>query len=84
MIFPLAAAALPDQVRIRVLSQALARLDTDTVRAGLHGYAVARAEELAADHARLRKAANMAGSVRVEPVLPLDFIGVFALLPKVA
>jgi hypothetical protein len=67
-----------------VLTSAIVRLETDAVRAGLAGYARARADALAADHARLREAARMAGEVRVEPVLPLDFIGVFALLPKVA
>lgn len=79
-----AAASLADAARIRVLTSAMVRLETDAVRAGLAGYARARADALAADHARLREAARMAGEVRVEPVLPLDFIGVFALLPKVA
>jgi hypothetical protein len=78
------AAALPEQVRLRILGTAVTRLESDAVQAGLAGYARARADALSADHARLREAARMAGEVRVEPVLPVDLIGVFALLPKVA
>ena len=66
-----------------MLATTLARLDTAEVRAGLAAYAEDRAVTLAADHARLRAAARMTGEVRVEPVLPLDLIGVFVLLPKV-
>lgn len=84
LLEPPAAADLAEIARARLLTSALARLDTETTRAGLAGYARARAEVLAADHARLRAAARMAGEVRIEPVLPLDLIGVFVLLPKVA
>ncbi|WP_293363711.1 DEAD/DEAH box helicase [Phenylobacterium sp.] len=79
-----AAAALADLARARVLGSALETLDREATRAGLAAYATGRAEALAADHARLRAAARMSGEVRVEAVLPLDLIGVFALLPKVA
>lgn len=41
-----------------------------------------RAEELVADHARLRAAAGSASRVSVEPVLPPDVIGLFVLIPK--
>lgn len=78
------AAAVPDAVRLRILAAAVTRLEGNAVQAGLAGYARARADALSADHARLREAARMAGEVRVEPVLPIDLIGVFALLPKVA
>ena len=79
-----AAADLADLARVRVLGSALETLDREATRAGLAAYATGRAEALAADHARLRAAARMSGEVRVEAVLPLDLIGVFALLPKVA
>ena len=79
-----ATSALADVARARVLTGALQTLGSEAARAGLAGYARGRAEALAADHARLRAAARMSGEVRVEPVLPLDLIGVFALLPKVA
>jgi len=79
-----AAAALTEGARARVLEAALRRLESETARAGLAGWARARADALAEDHARLRAAARMAGEVRVEPVLPLDLIGVFALVPKTA
>jgi superfamily II DNA or RNA helicase len=78
-----AASDLADVARSRVLSSAMARLESEAVRAGLAGYAQGRAEALAADHARLRAAARMSGEVRVEPILPMDLIGVFVLLPKV-
>ena len=79
-----AAADLAEVARARVLTAAVARLDGDAARAGLAGYARARADALAQDHARLRAAARMTGEVKVEPVLPVDIIGVFVLLPKVA
>jgi len=79
-----AAASLADVARTRLVETALARFDSAAIRAGLAGYARRRAEALGADHARLRAAARLTGDVRVEPVLPLDLIGVFALVPKVA
>lgn len=44
-------------------------------------HANARAEVLAEDHARLRKAAESAPRVSVEPVLPPDLIALYVLLP---
>jgi hypothetical protein len=44
-------------------------------------FAAQRAEELLADHARLRAASGTAPRVSVEPVLPPDVIGLFVLLP---
>ncbi|MCZ8133504.1 MAG: DEAD/DEAH box helicase [Rhodobacteraceae bacterium] len=41
-----------------------------------------RAEDLMADHARLRAAAGSASRVTVEAVLPPDVIGLFVLLPS--
>ncbi len=42
--------------------------------------AKARADQLLEAHTRVRKAARMAGRVRVEPVLPADVLGCFILL----
>jgi hypothetical protein len=42
--------------------------------------AEARKDELLEAHTRVRKAARMAGKVRVEPVLPADILGCFILL----
>lgn len=44
-------------------------------------FAQARADDLLADHARLRAAAGSATRVSVEPALPPDVIGLFVLLP---
>ncbi len=44
-------------------------------------YAKRRAEELLADHARLRAAAGAVARVTVEAALPPDVIGLFVLLP---
>ncbi len=44
-------------------------------------FAHSRAEELMADHARLRAASGTASRVTVEAVLPPDVIGLFALMP---
>jgi hypothetical protein len=41
----------------------------------------ARAQELVADHARLRAASGSASRVSVEAVLPPDVIGLFVLMP---
>jgi superfamily II DNA or RNA helicase len=45
------------------------------------GFVHSRAEELMADHARLRAASGTASRVTVEAVLPPDVIGLFALMP---
>jgi len=47
-------------------------------------FARLRAEELMADHARLRAAAGSASRVSVEAVLPPDVIGLFVLMPSEA
>lgn len=47
-------------------------------------HALQRAEELLADHARLRAASGTAPRVTVEAVLPPDVIGLFVLLPAAA
>jgi hypothetical protein len=77
---------LPDLVKRRQLSAALARLPEMTPV--LDVVARERAAALAADHARVREAAEtrqvrIATSVKVEPVLPVDVIGLYVLLPVI-
>jgi hypothetical protein len=77
---------LPNVVKRRQLSAALARLPEMTPV--LDVVARERAAALAADHARVREAAEtrqarIATSVKVEPVLPVDVIGLYVLLPVI-
>ncbi|MCT2538750.1 DEAD/DEAH box helicase [Sedimentimonas flavescens] len=59
-----------------------ARSDLAALLSGpLASFAKSRAEELVADHARLRAAAGSASRVSVEPVLPTDVIGLFVMMP---
>ena len=44
-------------------------------------YARSRAEALAEDHARVREAGINVSRVTVKPVLPVDVIGLFVLVP---
>ncbi len=45
-------------------------------------YAKTRANDLLVAHTRVRQSAKLAGSVRVEPILPVDLLGCFVLLPN--
>jgi superfamily II DNA or RNA helicase/uncharacterized membrane protein len=47
----------------------------------LHRIAMARAEELASTHARVREDADTSGRVHVEAQLPVDVLGTYVLLP---
>jgi hypothetical protein len=80
LLEPLATGDLADVARTRLLTQA-----RDQIAAGMDGsiaaYARKRAEVLAADHARLRAAAQGSLRVTVEPVLPVDVMGLFVLVP---
>ena len=62
---------------------ASAHADLPAVMSGpLQAFARERADELLADHARLRVASGSASRVSVEPALPPDVIGLFTLLPS--
>lgn len=50
--------------------------------AHLESVAHARAEELSQAHRRVRDATKTGGSVRVEPTLPLDLLGVWVFVPE--
>jgi hypothetical protein len=47
----------------------------------IEAYARARADELARDHGRVRAALPGVSRVSVEPVLPVDVICIFVLVP---
>ena len=66
--------------RDRVLTQARERVSIG-YSAAIETHARARAEELARDHARVRAALPGVSRVTVEPVLPVDVIGIFVLVP---
>jgi hypothetical protein len=44
-------------------------------------HAQARADQLAEDHGRVRAALPVVSRVGVEPVLPVDVIGMYVLVP---
>lgn len=72
---------LADVARKRLLDQGRSR--TATLLAGpVAAHARARAEALAADHARLRAAADRIPRVSVTPILPADVIGLYVLVPE--
>jgi hypothetical protein len=66
--------------RERLLTQARERV-AGMFSAALEKYAQARADELAGDHDRVRAALPGVSRVSVEPVLPVDVIGVYVLVP---
>jgi hypothetical protein len=66
--------------RHRILKQAHNRV-TNAFSGAIAAYARKRAAELAKDHARVRAAGTGVARVSVDPVLPPDIIGFYALLP---
>lgn len=81
-----AAGNLADVARERLVTAALARVDTLT-ETTVADHARERAVALAEDHDRLRKAgadaSRFLSRISVEPVLPADVIGLFVLAPAV-
>jgi hypothetical protein len=73
------AANMADGLRARHLRGALARLEL--LLPQFEQEARARAEALLEDHRRVRRAADTTGRYRVEPVLPVDLVGVYVLVP---
>ena len=51
-------------------------------RASFEAFAAERAKTLLADHRRVRDASDDRGSFGVKPILPVDIMGVFVLLPE--
>ena len=66
--------------RDRLVAQARERVSAAFSALEIH--ARARADELARDHARVRAALPGVSRVTVEPVLPVDVIGIFVLVPS--
>ena len=52
------------------------------LRAALEPIAQERAKAQLTAHKRVRAAGRAKGSVAIEPVLPVDLLGVYVLLPK--
>ena len=72
----------PQAVRERMVTQAIEQLSAR--RKEIDSWADARAQILLADHRRVREAADAKGKYTVKALLPVDIIGLFVLLPKVA
>ena len=68
----------PDAVQ-REVRQAIAFLAAHTEQ--LQALAQRRADNLLADHQRVREAARDVGQYSVSPCLPVDVMGVYVLLP---
>src|SRR5690606_38286552 len=76
-----AASDLAEAARRRVLEEALAALDTmDPV---LERFAHERAQTLLEDHRRVREAGGGRGRYEVRPLMPVDVIAAYVLLPTV-
>lgn len=73
------AETLDDRARETRVTQVLAR--QDQWQPVLQTYARVRADALLADHRRVREASRSRGRYEVTPLLPVDVIGVFVLLP---
>ena len=67
------------QQQLDLLLAALPKL-----RAALEGLARERAEAQRAAHERVREAARIKGATTVEPVLPVDILGAYVLLPRLS
>lgn len=72
---------LAEKARVTRLTEALEQLNARG--ADLEQFARERADDLLADHRRVREAAAARGSYVVHPLLPVDIIGLFVLLPQV-
>jgi hypothetical protein len=51
------------------------------LKPAIDAHAKERAEVLVADHRRVREALKGAGRIDVFPVLPVDLVGAYSLLP---
>ena len=70
---------MPPPLRDQHLQRALDQLEG--LRPTLEDLAHKRAQQLLADHRRVREAAQGRGEYRVTPSLPVDVMGVFVLIP---
>jgi superfamily II DNA or RNA helicase len=65
--------------KLREISNAISRLPD--LRPAIEAHAKERAEMLVSDHRRVREALKGAGRIDVFPVLPVDLVGAYSLLP---
>ena len=78
--------ALPDRNLVpTAISQQLGLLlsQLPDVKISLSTLARDRAELQLQNHERVREAARSTGGVTIEPILPVDILGAYVLLPKV-
>ena len=76
-------ANVADDLKRHHLSRALERMES--LRPALHDHVHRHGEKLIEAHRRVRKAGNLAlRSLRIEPHLPADILGLFVYLPEVA
>jgi hypothetical protein len=80
LLAPAAAADAPKPAAARVTAEALKLLDSK--RGELDAFAHRRADDLLADHRRVREAGEATGKYSVKALLPADVIGIYVLLPK--
>ncbi len=80
LLEPGASANLAPVARDRLLGAARDRVRA-ALTAGVARFAVARADALAEDHARVRATGVGVSRITVKPVLPPDVIGLFVLVP---
>lgn len=71
--------SLAETIRQSEIERGLAALPS--LSAELHSYAAERAEVLANDHIRVRRALGSRAQVRVDAITPVDVIGFYALMP---
>ena len=80
LLYSQASANLAEVARDRVIAQAISRT-AQKLGGPLADYARTRARKLTEDHARVRSAGINVPRVSVEPVLPVDVIGIFVQIP---
>ena len=73
------AANVPRQIALDAIADALAGVPS--LRPAIEAIAAHRAESLRDAHVRVRASAKASAAVSVEPVLPVDLLGAFVLLP---
>ncbi|MFD2138697.1 helicase-related protein [Novosphingobium resinovorum] len=75
-----ASSDIDTDARLRQIDNAHSRLPSYT--SAIEAFAQTRAEALSYDHIRLTEAAGGGATVKVNPVLPADIIGLYVLLPE--
>ena len=71
--------SVPEAFRQSEIERGLAALPS--LEAKLNSYAAERAEQLADDHTRVRRALGSRAQVRVDAITPVDVIGFYVLVP---